>query len=150
MSFKPIRTFLEDRLLSLDSDFEVYKKPFSDDEVGGNNYDKRYHIFYGPVQSTVANQNVTQDTVLATVELYFTGKRDEAELLDNAMDFANKYRLYCLRPEFLVGLVNIKRVTCTGINPESLSTNDNALKITLSFNINMIFGTGITLDNEDP
>ena len=150
MSFKPIRIFLEDKLLALDNDFEVYDRPFSDDEIGGNNYDKRYHISYGPVQSTTANQNVTQDVVTATVDLYFEGKRDETELLDNAMDFANRYRLYCLRPEFLIGLNNIKRVVCNNINPQSLPTNDSALKIQLQFSISMIFGTGITLDNEEP
>ncbi len=90
MSFKPIRTFLEDRLLDLDNDFQVYAKPFSDDEIGANNYDKRYHIAYGPVQATTANQNVTQDVVSATVELYFTGKRDETELLDNARQWCQK------------------------------------------------------------
>lgn len=148
MSFKPIRTFLENRLLELDNDFEVYAKPFSDDEIGANNYNKRYHIAYGPVQSTTANQNVTQDVVTATVELYFTGKRDETELLDNAMDFANRYRLFCLRPQFLVGLNNIRRVVCNNIDPQSLPSNDSALKIQLQFSIDMIFGTSINLDNE--
>lgn len=146
MSFKPVRTFLQDRLLETDSEFEVFDQAFNNDQIGDADFNKRYHIFYGPVNATVSNQNTTQDVVSATVTLYFRGYRDSNESLDEAMDLANKYRINCLRTSYLKNQTNIKRVVCTNIVPEQMPTNDLAFKLILSFNISMIFGTNISLD----
>lgn len=146
MSFKSVRTYLSNRLLEVDSDFENHSEPFSDENIGDNDFNKRFHIFYGNVSTSLANQTSTQDTVNATVALFFKGYASPQEALDDAMDLANQYRINCLRPKYLLTTPFIKRVTCTQITAEPLPTNDNAIKIILTFSINMIFGIGVNLD----
>ena len=146
MSFKPVRNFLSNRLLEIDSSFEVFSDAFSDVNIGSNDFDKRFHIFYGNVATTVSNQLTTQDVVTATVSLFFNGYRDATEALDDSMDIANEFRLQCLKPVFLKNESHIKRVTCDNISASPVDTNDNSIKITLTFSISMIFGTGVNLD----
>lgn len=146
MSFKPIRSFLENRLLEVDPDFELYDHAFNNDNIGDLDFDKRYHIFYGNINATVSNQVTTQDEVNALVSIYFRGYRDTSESLDSAMDIANQYRINCLRMAHLKNEDHIKRVVCTNIVAEQLPTNDLAIKISLSFKISMIFGTNINLN----
>ena len=147
MSFKPIRTFLTERLLEIDSDFEVFDQGFESQEIGANDFDKRFHIFYGSVVTTSANQNTTQDIVTATVTLYFQGERESTEALDNAMDTANLYRINCLKRMNYAGLSFIKNVVCNSIEASPVDvTNDNSVKVQLKFSISVIFGTGVDLD----
>jgi hypothetical protein len=146
MSFKPVRTFLSDRLLEVDSDFQSHNDAFALDNVGADNFDKRFHIFYGNVTTSVSNQNTTQDVVQATVTLYFNGDRYDSEAIDEAMDIANQYRINCLRPSYLKTQTFIKRVVCNSINAAPLDSNDNAILVTLQYSINMIFGTGVDLN----
>lgn len=146
MSFKPIRQFLTDRLLEVDSDFEVYDATFSNNFVGDNDFNKRFHIFYGDITGSVANQNTTTDVVNANVRLFFRGLRDSNEALDNALEIANQYRVNCLRLSKLLNQVNIKRVVCTSILAEPLPDNDQQFTVNLAFSITYICGTGINLD----
>lgn len=147
MSFKPIRTFLTDRLLEIDSDFEVFDQGFESQEVGANDFDKRFHIFYGSVTASTANQNTTQDVVSAIVTLYFQGARESTEALDDAMDLANQYRLNCLKRIKYAGQSFIKNVVCDSIEATPVDlTNDNHVKVQLKFSVSVIFGTGIDLD----
>lgn len=149
MSFKPVRTFLTNRLLEVDSAFEAYESPFANDYVGDNNFDKRFHIGYNQITTTVANQNVTNDIVAAQVTLFFRGGRDNQENpLDEATDIANKFRINCLRPRFVRAETHIKNVVCTSIASQPLDGNDQAFKIVLSFNINTIYGLAVDLDSE--
>ncbi len=148
MSFKPVRTFLSARLLEVDREFKVHDDAFNTDNVGMNNFDKRYHIFYGNIQTTVSNQNTTQDNVTATVNLFFKGARNATAQLDEALDIANKYRIQCLKIQFLRNQQFIKRVVSQSIEAVPLNTDDNAIQIRLTFNISVIFGTGVNLDCE--
>ncbi len=146
MSFKPVRSFLESRLLEVDRDFEVHDDAFSFDNIGNNDFDKRYHIFYGSVNTSVDNQHTTNDVVNATVTLFFRGYRTATESLDESMDLANTYRLNCLKIAPLREQDFIKRVVCNSIQAEPLESNDNSIKITLQFSINVIFGTAVNLN----
>lgn len=146
MSFKPIRTFLTDRLIEIDSDFTVFDNGFNSDQVGSDNYNKRFHIFYGSVATTTSNQNTTTDNVTATTTLYFSGSRNSTDELDSAMDIANQYRINCLRRAKYAGQTFIKNVVCQSIEAEPLDTNDNAIMIKLTFNILIVFGLNIDLN----
>jgi hypothetical protein len=146
MSFKPIRTFLSARLLAVDSNFEVFDNAFNSEQIGNNDFNKRYHIFYGEVASTSAN-NLTSDIVTSTVTLYFSGSRTSEEALDDAMDLSNLFRMECLKRESYSSLQFIKNVVCDSIRAEPIeASNDNAIKIVLTFRINMMFGIGANLD----
>ena len=146
MSFKPIRTYLTDRLTEIDSDFTVFDNGFNSDQIGDNNFNKRFHIFYGSVATTASNQNTTTDVVTAVVNLFFSGSRNSTDELDEAMDFANQYRINCLRRTKYAGQTFIKNVVCQLIEAEPLDTNDNAIRIRLTFNISIIFGLNVDLN----
>lgn len=146
MSFKPIRTFLTDRLVEIDSDFTVFDNGFTSDQVGSDNFNKRFHIFYGNVATTSSNQNTTSDVVTATTTLFFSGSRNSTDELDEAMDIANKYRINCLRRNKYSGQTFIKNVVCQSIEAIPLDTNDNAISIKLTFNISIIFGLELDLN----
>jgi hypothetical protein len=147
MSFKPIRTFLTERLLEIDPEFEAYDQAFPNNEIGFNDYNKRFHIFYGDVVTSSANQNTTNDVVSASVQLFFQGARTSTEALDEAMDIANKYRLNCLKRINYAGLIFIKNVVSTSIKADPVDpTNDNQIKISLQFSISVIFGTDVDLN----
>jgi len=146
MSFKPIRTFLADRLTEIDSDFSVFDNGFNSDQLGENNFDKRFHIFYGSVVTTASNQNTTSDVVTATVTLFFSGSRTSTDELDEAMDIANQYRINCLRRNKYTGQTFIKNVVCQSIEAQPLDTNDATIQIKLTFNITTIFGVGLDLN----
>ena len=146
MSFKPIRTFLTDRLVEIDSDFTVFDNGFNSDQLGDSNFNKRFHIFYGSVATTTSNQNTTTDVVTAVVNLFFSGSRNSTDELDEAMDIANQYRINCLRRTKYSGQTFIKNVVCQSIEAEPLDTNDNAIRVRLTFNISIIFGLNVDLN----
>lgn len=147
MSFKPIRTYLSDRIEGLDSDYTEHDDAFNIDNIGDLEFDKAYHIFYGDVVTTEANQNTTSDLVTATVSIFSQGHRDPKEALDDAMDFANLFRIECLKPVYLSNEQFLKQVKCISIKAEPLATNDNAIVVRLEFSILVIFGLGVNLDN---
>lgn len=149
MSFKPIRTYLSDRLTSLDSDYHEHTDAFNEDNIGDLNFDKAYHIFYGDVATTSANQNTTNDVVNATVSIFSQGHRDPIEALDNAMDFANQYRIECLKPKYIYSQQFIKQVKSVSIKAEPLQSNDNAIVVRLQFSISIMFGLGVNLDCDE-
>ena len=146
MSFKPVRSFLEARLLEIDRDFEVHDDAFSLENIGNNDFNKRYHIFYANVATSVDNQHTTNDVVNATVSLFFRGYRNATESLDESMDLANTFRLNCLKIAPIRAQDFIKRVVCNSIQAEPLDTNDNSIKVTLQFSISVIFGTAVNLN----
>ena len=146
MSFKPIRTYLADRLTEIDSDFTVFDNGFNSDQIGDNNFNKRFHIFYGNVATTASNQNTTTDVVTATTTLFFSGSRTSTDELDEAMDIANKYRINCLRRAKYSNQTFIKNVVCQSIEAIPLDTNDNAIRVRLTFNISIIFGLDLDLN----
>jgi len=147
MSFKPIRTFLADRLTAVDSEFKPFLQAFDNSEIGVNGFNKKYHIFYGNVTTVSSDMNTTNDTVSAVVNLYFQGARTSTEALDNGMDIANLYRIECLKRTNFANLSFIKKVSCTSILAEPVDqSNDNAVKISLAFSISVVFGVGLNLD----
>ncbi len=146
MSFKPVRSFFQDRLLEVDSSFTPHDDAFDTNNVGANNFDRRFHVFYGDVTTSVSNQNTTTDTVNATVTLFMSGERNATEALDESMDIANKFRLQCLKIDKLRNQTFIKRVVCNSIRAEALNTDDNSMKIILNFSVNVIFGLGLDLN----
>jgi hypothetical protein len=146
MSFKNVRTFLTNRIKEIDSDFEVVDKPFDVDDPAATNFNKRFHIFYGDITTTTANQQTTTDIVNAVVNLYFDGYRDQTEALDESVDVANRIRMRCLQPKFLLGEKFIKRVVPTSIVATPIDSNDNKIRVRLEFSIATIMAATDNLD----
>lgn len=146
MSLKPIRQYFKDRISSLDSDYVEHTDAFNTANIGENNLDKAFHIFYGSAQTSALNHLTTLDVVNATVSIFLKGYRDPIEALDDSMDFANKFRIECIKPAFATTGEFIKNVVCTSINASPINEqNDNSIVIRLEFNITVIFGIGINL-----
>ena len=146
MSLRPIRQYFRDRISELDRDFIEHTDAFNTENVGELGFDKAFHIFYGNISTTSINMNTTNDNVQAVVTLFRSGYRDPIETLDDAMDFANQFRLKCLMPKHATRNQFIKNVSCQSIKADPVNTNDNSIVISLQFNISVIFGTNISLD----
>ena len=151
MSLKPIRQYLRDRLLSLDSNYVEHTDAFNTENIGDLNLDKAFHIFYGQMDASALNYLHTTDIVKATVNLYAKGYRDPIEALDESMDFANKFRLECIKPAFATTGQFIKNVVCRQIVASPINKqNDNSIVVRLEFNITMIFGLSVNLSTDYP
>lgn len=148
MSLKPIRQYFKDRLMTLDSNYVEHTDAFNTDNIGDLNLDKAFHVFYGNAETSALNHLTTLDTIRVTVSLFAKGFRDPIEALDDAMDFANKFRIECIRPAFATTGQVIKNVVCTSINASPInSENDNSIVVRLEFRVTVIFGIGINLSS---
>lgn len=137
-----IRSFLTTRLNETQTGWRPYKKPFNDDQVGENQFEKSFHIEYLPSTLSVINQTTTQDDIAVRVDLYFKAKRESTDEIDKAVDLANKYRMNCSHPRHLRSVEFIKRVVATDMTPTPMNTNDERFKISLTFSIRTVFGIG--------
>lgn len=147
MSLKPIRQYFKDRFSELDNEYQEHTDAFNTDNIGELNLDKAYHIFYGSAQTSALNHLTTKDIVSVTVSIFSKGYRDPIEALDDAMDFANHFRLHAMNPKLSNTGEFIKNVVCTSIEASPINTqNDNSIVIKLQFSITVIFGIGINLN----
>jgi hypothetical protein len=140
MSFSQVRSYFKTRIAALDAEFEEHEDAFNQDNIGAYNFNKAYHVFYSPVSSGPLNHSSTDDSVTALVSLFFSGDRTPQAALDTAMDFANTYRLACVKPENAMVGTNIKNVVLNNIVAEPLESNDNAIVIRFDFTVRMVFG----------
>jgi hypothetical protein len=149
MSLKPIRQYFKDRFTAMDSQYVEHTDAFNTENIDGLNLDKAYHIFYGSAQTSSLNHLTTKDNVSTTVSIFSKGYRDPIEALDDAMDFANHFRLECMNPKLATTGQFIKNVVCTSIEASPINTqNDNSIVVRLQFNVTVIFGIGINLNCE--
>lgn len=146
VSLTPIRTYFADRLQELDPNYRAHPDAFNTENVGRAKFDKAFHVFWASILSSPLSHQVTLDTVRVTVRLFSKGYRDPQTALDSAMDFANTYRLRCMRPEFLNNEQWLKLVVCTSVQGEPVQSNDNAIVVRLEFDVKAVFGTSDTLD----
>lgn len=152
MSLKPIRKYFKDRFLDAEmlkrggAEYIEHTDAFNTDNIGSFNLDKAYHIFYGSASTSALNHLTTKDTVKATVSIFSKGFRDPNEALDDAMDFANNYRIQCIKPKFATTGQFIKNVVCSSIEASPINQeNDNSIVVRLQFSITVVFGIGIDL-----
>lgn len=152
MSLKPIRQYFRDRLNSPtlgNGEYVEHTDAFNTDNIDGLNLDKAFHIFYGSADTSALSHLTTKDTINARVSIFSKGYNDPLEALDDAMDFANKFRLLCMHPKYATQGEFIKNVVCTSIEASPINKdNDNSIVCRLQFRITVIFGIGINLDYE--
>ena len=146
MSLKPIRQYFKDRLSSLDTNYVEHTDAFNTDNIDGLNLDKAFHIFYGSANTSALSHLTTKDTINVTVSIYSKGYIDPAEALDDAMDFANTFRIECIKPMYACTGEFIKNVVCNTIKASPINKeNDNSILCRLEFSVTVIFGIGINL-----
>ena len=138
MSLSQIRTYFSNRLLEVDSDFREHPDGFNRDNISSTNFDKSYFIFPGNLGSVTFDQ-ITDDSMIWRVELFFKGYRDPQEAIDNAIDVANLFRLQCVKREFCLTGENIKNVLLNSMTVNPVDTNDNLIIIELQFAVRLAF-----------
>jgi hypothetical protein len=158
MSLKPIRQYFKDIFYksemndSLNVDFygreyEEHNDAFNIENIGALSMDKAYHIFYGSASTSALNHLTTKDTVNVTLSIFSKGFSSPMDALDDAMDFANRFRLVCIKPSYATTGQFIKNVVCDSIEASPVNQdNDNSIVIKLQFKVTVIFGIGINLD----
>lgn len=136
MSLAPIREYFQARILEVDPDFSEYSDAFnSNDEVPGNIVSKAYHILSKGISPGTSDMMSTNDEVPVEVKLYFKSSGDKIEALNGAQDVANSVRLLCLKASKFRGVAGIRAITCTGLTPMPLNTNENTFYVLLNFTV---------------
>lgn len=160
MSLKPIRQYFKDIFLKSEMndsgnvdyygrEYQEHDDAFNTENIDGLNLDKAFHIFYGSASTTALNHLTTKDTVNVTLSIFSKGYSSPMDSLDDAMDFANRFRLVCIKPAYATTGQFIKNVVCDTIEASPINQqNDNSIVIKLQFRVTVIFGIGINLDCE--
>lgn len=152
MSLRPIRQYFRDRINAPNignGEYVEHTDAFNTANIDGLNLDKAFHIFYGSADTSALSHLTTKDTINATVSIFSKGYVDPLEALDEAMDFANKFRLSCMQPRYATTGETIKNVVCTSIEASPINQeNDNSIVCRLQFRITVIFGIGINLGQD--
>jgi hypothetical protein len=140
MSLSQARTFLKQQIALADSSISEHRDPFNNENIPQTNIDDKYHILFGTV-TTTQDDNWIQDGWSATVTLFKRGYSDPQTALDTLLDTANCIRLKVIDPEAVL-TDNIHSVEAVSLTPEPVDiTNDNTLKVSIEFNIKLIFYT---------
>lgn len=139
MSLSQVRTYLQNRIGEVDSDFREHDDAFNAENIPGVTWEKAYHIRYLPLISNATNDQKVQDNFPVTVQLFFNGYTETRDRLDTAMDLAHNVRLKTISPSKVYAEINISQVVCNNIIPDAIPTNDNKFIIELQFNFRLIF-----------
>lgn len=148
MSLAFIREFVKARIDSIDSGYNEHNDAFNSDNIGELNLDKAYHIFYANMNNIAVDQATSKDEVNVVVSIYTKTNRYPKEFLDEAFDFANTFRMYCINPKNIVGHNFIKNVKFTSMEAQPLNGNDNAIVIKVNLRFMVIYGYGVDLSCE--
>jgi hypothetical protein len=132
---------MKTRISEIDTTFVEHSDAFSVDNIGAYNFDKAFHVIYGPLTGGPLNHLQTDDNLNCVVTLFFKGGRYPQDAFDTSMDLANKIRLNAMKPANAMTNEFIKNVVCRTINIDPLNTNDNAIIITLEFDVRYVYGT---------
>lgn len=148
MSVKYLRSYFGTTLKTLDKEFREHEDAFNTENIGELRLDKAYHVGYGSMNNLSFNQGSSTDEYTITVSLFSKTNRDTISSIDEAMDFANQYRMKCVDPKNIMEAEKIIIVKFDQMVPEFLNGNDNAVVIRLTFRCVGIFGFGENLNCE--
>lgn len=132
-----VRDFMIARIKEESSDFKEWKDGFNRDNIPRTIFNRAFFIQYNSVTLQDDEGCFFFDDVSMNVDLFFKGFRDPQSALDSAMDTAQNIRRRAMNPK-RAGDV-IKRVDGLSITPEPVDTNDNAIIVSLSFNLRTVF-----------
>jgi len=131
-----VRDYIKARILAEDSDFKEWKDGFNRDNIPKSIFNKAFFISYSLPSNNTSGPSLSDDSVSVQAELFFKGFRSVQDALDDAMDVADN--IYRRAPNSANYTDNIKKIDGISIVPESLEGNDNAIIITINWNVRII------------
>tara|TARA_R110002020_G_scaffold94189_6_gene226891 strand:+ start:4329 stop:4748 length:420 start_codon:yes stop_codon:yes gene_type:complete len=131
-----VRDYIKARILAEDSDFKEWKDGFNRDNIPKSIFNKAFFISYSLPSNNASGPSLSDDSVSVQAELFFKGFRSVQDALDDAMDIADN--IYRRAPNNANYTDNIKKVDGISIVPEPLEGNDNAIIITINWNVRII------------
>jgi hypothetical protein len=133
-----LRTYFDDRIKAVEPSYEFIDDPFGDDSISENYGDSKYKLYFG-VFEREKGPDFYQDILPATLEIYSEECRDNTTAFDTIYDKAIKMADHITDPvcrNTIGGITDIELVT---IEPSPIESNDNMVRLELSFNIRRDF-----------
>lgn len=143
MSFKQVETYFQQRLKEVEPQFKEHEDAFSIENIGSSRFNHAYHVFFTHMKCSPPSGQVTTDILTVDVALFLKGFRDVKTYLIDSYDIANAFRLNCMRPEYAMNGTLIKNVICTQIKADPEKGNNNAIKMTCTFDVTVNFSTDV-------
>jgi hypothetical protein len=136
MSLKDIRDYFNQQIIEVDADIKPWKRDvFGNNDVNKGQAQKFYNLVIGEAVP-VRSGNGIWDEFSITLQLYTTSKRDIQDAFDELYDKAIQIRnnIICYIDVYF-GFPKFIDIEPTLITPLEETTNDNTIKVELSFTV---------------
>lgn len=140
MSLSQARAFIRQQIALVDPKLIEWRDSFNDENIPQTKIDQYYHIEFGDLAS-VKDENSIMDSWIVTVHIWKRGFNNPIDAFDSIIDTGNCIRLKIIDSRATL-TDNIHSVESNSIFSEPIDdSNDNTIKISLEFNIKLIFTT---------
>lgn len=139
MSMTAVRSYFRARAAS--QSWKEWPDPFGDDNIPSSVIDQGFHL--PPFTTGVGRQNQADVEFPVTQQVvYFKkGFRDVASGLDSAISASETYIKSCLKASNRLTGSGLKNVKLAGVNIGQLGNNQALIRVTMSFNCDVIIDT---------
>ncbi len=141
MSLSQVRTYFQTIIAAVDSDYREWVDAFNVENIPSSVFNKSRHYEIDQVSSGPLNDRAIVDDMSVNIRLFYSGFRDVATALATAIDGAHNFRTSAVSPSNAMSGTNIKNVVCNSIRPEPLESNDNKIKVTMNFTVELAFAS---------
>jgi hypothetical protein len=137
-----IRTYINNQVKKVSSDFKEHKDAFNDENIAGTRFNKAFHVSYD-APSIIEVELTAEMDMSVTLQLFFKGGRDTISTYDDAMDtmwnvlreVASRRNLNDFRA---TDNYPIQSASPNSIVVEPLENNDNSMVVTLNLTMKVI------------
>lgn len=140
MSLSQVRTYINQRVQSVNSDYVEWTDALNVDNIPNTLIDTRYHVLLGDV-SVTHNDNIVDEAMAATVTVFRRAYNDTTGGKDALLDIGNCILLAMVDPREVESFGgDIKDVEGVSVTSEELDvTNDNIIKVEITLNFRLVF-----------
>ena len=140
MSLSQARSFIKQQISLVEPDLIEWRDSFENENIPQSKIDNYYHIEFGSLSSAPDGNSIT-DSWTMILTIWKRGFVSPVEAFDEILDTANCIRLKIIDPRATL-TDNIHSIESNSISPEPIDeSNDNTIKVSLEFNIKLIFKT---------
>jgi hypothetical protein len=144
MIISKVRDYFRAQILAIDSDFYEWDNPFDSDNIPETLADKAYFLKYS-IDSVTEQSDIIEQNVSVDIEFFYKTYNSRVETYDNAMNQVNAIMLKAILVQTIETFHStddnpIFRVEFNSQVPTQLDSNDNQLKISLSFTCGINLG----------
>jgi hypothetical protein len=139
VSWTAVRPYFDTILES--AGFAEWADGFATDNIPANILDRAYHVQIGPITGTGQNQSTQETEATVTIRMFFKGFVDSQLAVDTAIEMSETVMKDCVNPATRTTTAGIKNVIFNETNIDPIdASNDNAVVVTSSFTVRVIFG----------